>query len=65
MEELKEENPKYSQVDLKIIDEGLHPDIAEKYDYYYVPTYYIDGKKVHEGVATRDIVRNIFKEAVK
>lgn len=65
MEELKEENPKYSQVDLKIIDEGLHPDIAEKYDYYYVPTYYIDGKKVHEGVATRDIVRNIFKEAIK
>jgi hypothetical protein len=27
-----------------------HPDIADQYDYYYVPTYYLDGIKFHEGI---------------
>lgn len=65
MDELKKENPKYSAVDIKIIDEGIHPDIAGKYDYYYVPTYYVAGNKVHEGVASKDIVRNMFETASK
>lgn len=63
MEELTRANPKYSDVEIKIIDETLQPDIANKYDYYYVPTYYIDGEKVHEGVATKDIIRNVFEKA--
>ena len=48
MDDLKKENPKFSDIEIKLIDETVHPDIADKYDYYYVPTYYIDGVKIHE-----------------
>lgn len=64
MEELKKENPSYSQVDVKIIDEGIEKDLASQYDYYYVPTYYIDGIKVHEGVATKEIVKSVYEKAL-
>jgi thioredoxin 1 len=63
MEELKKENEKYANVKVEIIDEGLQPDVAGEYDYYYVPTYYIGGTKVHEGAASKDIVRSVFERA--
>lgn len=63
MEELKNENPKYADLNIKIVDEENEPDISKEYDYYYVPTYYIDGVKVHEGAASEDVVREIFERA--
>lgn len=63
MEDLKKENPEYSEVAVTIIDELVEPDLADQYDYYYVPTYYIDGTKVHEGAASKDIVKKVFEEA--
>ena len=32
MEELKKENPEYSNIDINIIDETLNPDVASQYD---------------------------------
>lgn len=63
MEEVKKENPKYEDIEIKIVDEEREPDIAKQYDYYYVPTYYVDGVKVHEGVPSKDIVREVFEKA--
>lgn len=63
MEEIKREEPKYSEVEVRIIDEGKNPEIANTYDYYYVPTYYVDGVKVHEGVASKEKVRRVFEKA--
>lgn len=65
MEELKKENPEYSKVDVKIVDEEKEPAFAKQYDYYYVPTYYVDGVKVHEGVPSMSIVREVFEKALK
>lgn len=65
MEELKKENPEYQRVDIKIIDEAVQPDFAKQFDYYYVPTYFVGDKKVHEGVASKDIVRGVYEEALK
>lgn len=65
MENIKKQNPEYSGIEVKIIDEELQPDIAKQYTYYYVPTYYIDGVKVHEGVASKDIISDIFEKALK
>ena len=64
MEELRTENDRYNGVEVTIIDETLQPDIANQYDYYLVPTYFIDGLKVHEGVATKDIVRSVFERSL-
>ena len=65
MEELKEKNPEYKTLEIEIIDENEHPEIADKYDYHYVPTYYVDGKKVHEGAANLRKINKVFKAALK
>jgi len=64
MNELKAENPHYSKVDIKIIDEEKEPEIAQKYDYYYVPTYFLNDEKLHEGVPTKEIVKGVFEKAI-
>ena len=63
MENIKKQNPEYTDIEIKIIDEELQPDIAKQYTYYYVPTYYVDGIKVHEGAASKDIVSKVFAQA--
>ena len=64
MDELFKTDAKYKKIPLTIIDEVKEPELAAKFDYYYVPTYYLDGKKVHEGAATFEIVKDIFDEAL-
>lgn len=64
MNELTAENPNYKALDIKLIDEDLHPEISNQYDYYYVPTYYIENEKVHEGAATKEIIKDIFEKSM-
>ena len=64
MDKLATSDPKYGALDIEIIDEQEHPDIADTYNYYYVPTYYVDGKKMHEGAATMEIIRRVFDAAL-
>lgn len=63
MDEVKQEHPEYSALDITMVDEREHPEIASKYDYYYVPTYYVGSEKVHEGAASKEIVERVFSEA--
>ena len=65
MEDIQKQNPKFADIEIKIIDEELQPDIAKQYTYYYVPTYYVDGIKVHEGVASKDIISKVLEAAIK
>lgn len=48
METLKKEHPGYQNVDIKIIDETEHPEIADQYDYYYTPCFFKEKKKIYE-----------------
>jgi len=65
IEDLKNTNPEYANIEVKIIDEERQPEIAKKYDYYYVPTFYVNEVKIHEGVPSKDIIRRVFEEACK
>ena len=65
MDSLFAEDPKYKALEIEKIDELVHPDIAKKYGYYYVPTYYIGDKKMHEGAASLKDVRRVFDAALK
>lgn len=62
IDELYQENPIYREVEITYIDEQEHMNIAEMYDYYYVPSIYVNEKKVHEGVASKEIMKTIFKQ---
>lgn len=46
IDELKKD---YPTAELEIIDENYQPKLAEQFtDYYYVPSMYVDGKKIYE-----------------
>ena len=64
MEELIAADNIYSVFDIKIVDENKERKLADSYDYYYVPTYYIGWQKVHEGAATKEKIRDVFDTAL-
>jgi len=65
MDALIAENPGYASLEVEKIDELAYPEIARKYNYYYVPTYYVGDKKMHEGAADPKKVRRVFDAALK
>lgn len=64
MDELKAKQPAYKDLEIDVVDENVQPELANSFDYYYVPTFYVDGDKLHEGVPTEEKVEAVFKAAV-
>ena len=65
MDELTRDFPEYAEIEIEKIDETVYPEIADRYDYYYVPTYYVGNEKLHEGIATKEKVQRVFECALK
>ncbi len=49
IEEAKAAHPELQNIEIEIHDELKEAAFADTFDYYYVPTFYMDGEKVHEG----------------
>lgn len=49
----------YKDIEITKINERKNPEIADQYDYYYVPTFYVENEKVHEGHAEREDVKKV------
>ena len=64
MEELKKEQPVYQNINITYIEESEQPQLADTLDYWYVPTYFVDGIKKHEGAATKDKIKAVFDAAL-
>ena len=70
IEELMAQNADYAKLEIEKIEEDEHMDIAETYDYYAVPTFYIGREKLfeaHIGMTYEDIreeVRKVFDAAL-
>ena len=68
--ELKAENPAYGTLSLREVEETREPEFIEKFDYYAVPTLYLDGVKkfeAHIGMGydeSKDAVKRVFDEAL-
>ncbi|MBM4165042.1 MAG: thioredoxin [Lentisphaerae bacterium] len=56
-------HPEYALIPFTVIDERKHPEIAEKYDYFYVPTFYTGDVKMMEGAPTRHAITQAFAAA--
>ena len=65
IEALMREYPELQAVEIEKIDEHRHPEIADTYDYWYVPTFYVDGHKAHEGAIDRPTVESILRSALE
>ena len=48
MDELYAENPAYKELTIQQVEETREPAFADRYDYYAVPTFYVDGEKRFE-----------------
>ncbi len=63
--EIFSRHPEYADVPFAVIDEKINPEIAEQYDYYYVPTLYTGEVKMMEGVPTKEAIEKAFAAALK
>ena len=64
MAELQQQHPEYKDVEVEVIDELKEPKLAESLDYWYVPTYFVDGEKIHEGTITKADVERVYQTAL-
>lgn len=62
---VKLENKNFESTEIEFIDENLQPELAEKFaDYYYVPSMFVDGKKIYEahpGETYSECLQNVRK----
>ena len=58
------ENPEFSEITINRIDERKNPEIADRYDYYYVPTFYLGDEKLHEGDISKKELKDIFSSVL-
>lgn len=63
-EELLAEHPQWQEIPLRVVDERQEKALADAYDYYYVPCYYVGDEKLHEGRAGREDIERVFQTAL-
>ncbi len=65
LQELCSEYPQYQVIEVEVIDENINSEIADKYDYYYVPTIFYNQQKLHEGVASKEKLHQVLETILK
>ena len=46
--ELMDELPEARALKIQMVEETREPELADRYDYYAVPTFYVEGEKLFE-----------------
>ena len=62
IDEAKAAHPELAAVEIELIEES---EVADRYDYYYVPTFYVGGEKLHEGGIYPDEVEAVLRKALE
>ena len=65
LDELKKEHPEYRDVEIEVIDEQQEEEKTKGYDYWYVPTFFVDDQKLHEGVPSIAAIEAVLKAAIE
>lgn len=65
LQQLMEEKQEYKQIKINRIEESKNAAVASLYDYFYVPCFYVDGQKEHEGTVSLDQVKHVLEIALK
>ena len=64
MERLCREHEEYRAVDIEVIEESKEPEKIKGYNYWYVPTYFVEGEKLLEGIPTKAKIEAVLKAAL-
>lgn len=65
MHEIFLEHPEYRNIPIREIDETRQPELANFYDYYYTPCFFLEGRKIMEGIPTKTLILAVFEAAYK
>jgi len=64
LNELQLDNPAYQAIEIETIDERKQRSLANSYDYYLVPTFYLGKTKLFEGIMTKEEVKKVLDQAL-
>ncbi len=62
---LQKKDERYRDIEIEIIDEEANPEKASQYQYELVPNFWVNGKKVLEGVPKNDTVKAVLEAALE
>ncbi|MBE6196443.1 MAG: glutaredoxin [Rikenellaceae bacterium] len=65
IDELKAEHEELRAIEIEMIEESEQPEVADRYDYYYVPTLYLGEEKLHEGGIYKEEVEALLRNVLK
>lgn len=65
IDEAKAAHPELADVEIELVEESEEPEVADRYDYYYVPTFYVGGVKLHEGGIYPEEVEAVLRKALE
>ena len=65
LKELESENPEFSKIPIKKIEERENAALANRYDYYYVPCFWLGEQKLHEGAASKEKLRTVLESVLR
>ena len=64
VDELKQLHKEYQDIEIETIEENDEPEKTKGLDYWYVPTYFIEGEKLLEGIPTKAKIEAVLKAAL-
>lgn len=56
---------KYSGIIIEKIEESENKALADSYDYYFVPCFYVGGEKVREGAVEKEDIVKILNKVIE
>ena len=65
IEELTRENPAFEAVKINAHEEREEKQLADSYDYYHVPCFFLGQEKLHEGAATKEKIRAVLARGLE
>ena len=63
LDELMQED-RYKDIQIRHVDEQVEVEFANSYDYYLVPSFFLEDRKLFEGIMTKDDVRMVLEEVL-
>lgn len=64
VDELKQLHKEYQDIEIETIEENDEPEKTKGLDYWYVPTYFVEGEKLLEGIPTIAKIEAVLKAAL-
>lgn len=63
--ELQAQEPRFREISFRKIEEREEKALADSYDYYFVPCFWIGEEKLFEGAPEKEDIRKVLERALK